>query len=133
MELYAAMAVIALLVGLWNLTIGILGCFPRFRSTAVGALTDVRVRRNVPSRYGTPIPIVTRYKYIYSVNGRTYKYSGEELRSRRQLFPRVTMVYVKWFPRRAYPNRFTGTTEWTMAAVMLVMAFLLVFTITGHI
>lgn len=38
MEFYIAMTAVISAIGLWNLIIAILGCFPQCRTTAVGTL-----------------------------------------------------------------------------------------------
>jgi hypothetical protein len=90
-------------------------------------LTNANTKKNVPTRHGLRIPVLTRYVYTYSVNGKQYTYSGEELYSKRRLLPKAPMVYVKWFPRRAYPYKFKGTTEWAMGIVMLLLGSILVW------
>lgn len=124
MDFYIVIAVSALLVGLWNLTIAVLGCVPRFRATAVGTLTKANSKQNVRTRHGGIIPILTRYAYTYTVNGKEYRYSSEEHHGKRRLFAKAPMVYVKWFPRHAYPNKFKGTTEWVLGIMMLLMGIL---------
>ena len=131
MNYYIAIIIVIIAIGLWNLIIAILGLFPRFLSTAVGTLTDANTKKNVRTRHGYRIPILTRYGYTYSVKGKEYRYAGEELHSKRRLLPKTSMVFVKWFPRRAYPNKFKGTTEWAMGLSLLFMGLLALWTITS--
>lgn len=121
MEFYTFIAFVAIVIGFWNLLIAILGLFPQFLSTTAGTLTNKYTKRNVPARHGAVIPILTRYTYTYTVNKKKYRYSGEGFHSKSLLLPKVAMVYVKWFPSRAYPNRFKGTTEWVLGLVMLFL------------
>ena len=121
---------VSIAIGLWNLMIAILGLFPCFLSTAVGTLTDAKTKKNVRTRHGHRIPIMTRYSYIYTVRGKEYRYSSENLSSKRHLFPKTSMVFVKWFPRRAYPNKFKGTNEWVMGLCFLFIGLLLIWVIT---
>ena len=130
MEIYLIFVAIVILIGLWNLMIAILGLFPRFLDTAVGTLTKANTKKNVRSRHGYLIPILTRYAYTYNVKGKEYHYSGEGLHSKRRLLPKTSMVFVKWFPRRAYPNEFKGTTEWVLGLFMLFMGLLFIWVIT---
>ena len=111
-------------IGLWNLVIAILGLFPQCRSTAVGTLINTKTRKNVKGRWGTSIPSLTSYVYRYCVNGKAYRYSGQEMHTKRHLRPKTSMVYVKWFPRHAYPNKFKGEKEWVIAFVMLLIGIL---------
>ena len=110
-------------VGVWNLTIAILGLFPRFRATAVGTLKKRSTRRN--AWYGThKFPVMTHYTYTYKVGKREYRYSSNGTHTKRGLYPKVTMVYVKGFPRRAYPHKFKGTREWAWGIFWVLMAVL---------
>ena len=121
MNYYTVIVIAAIAMGLWNLMIAILGLFPQFLSTAVGTLTDAKTTKNRRERSGNLIPISTRYHYKYTVNGKEYRYTDQVLHSKSHLFPKATVVFVKWFPRHAYPNKFKGTTEWAMGLCFLFM------------
>lgn len=43
------------------------------------------------------------------------------MRTKQKLLPKVSMVFVKWFPRHAYPNKFKGEKEWVVAFVALLI------------
>ena len=131
MEYYIVIIIVAVAIGLWNLTIAILGLFPQFLSTAVGTLTNAKTKKNARTRHGQLIPISTRYGYTYTVNGKEFQYTGEELRSKRHILPKTSMVFVKWFPRRAYPNKFKGTTEWIMGLCFLFVGLLAIWAMTA--
>ena len=109
------------LIGAWNLTVAIIGLFPKFHATAIGSLERSYTERNVPMRYGT-IPIRTHYTYIYTVNGRKYKYRGSVESSRKYVPQKAYLVYVKWFPWRAYKNKFSGGREWCLGGLGIFMA-----------
>lgn len=127
MTIYFAIAAAFILIGLWNLTIAVLGLFPRFHSTAVGSLTTTNTYKNMRTRSGTRIPNVTKYTYTYTVNGRKYKYTSEGHHSKRRLTRKTTIVYIKWFPRHGYPNEFKGTLEWIYGIGMLFLGLLLLY------
>lgn len=114
-------------IGLWNLIIAILGLFPQCLSAAVGTLSNTKTHKNVKGRWGTSIPTLTNYAYFYCVKGKAYRYSGQELRTKQHLLPKASMVYVKWFPRHAYPNKFTGDKEWVTAFVLLMIGTMTIF------
>ena len=114
-------------IGLWNLIIAILGLFPQCLSTAVGTLSNTKTYKNVKGRWGTSIPTLTNYAYTYCVKGKTYRFSGREMRTKNHLLSKVSMVYVKWVPRHAYPNKFKGENEWVAAFVMLLIGILSFF------
>ena len=107
------------LCAFWNLTIAILGLFPQCRATAVGTLAKANTRRNVQGKHGI-IPVVTEYTYFYIVDGKQYKYSRGNYQRHQCLFPKKVLQYVKWFPRYAYDNKFTGEREWVLGISMLV-------------
>jgi len=130
MKFYIAITVFIIAVGLWNLIIAILGLFPQFLSTAIGTLTYANTKKNVQTRHGGRIPILTRYSYKYSVKGKEYHYTGEALYSKRRLLPKASMVFVKWFPRHAYPNKFKGTTEWIIGLCLLFIGLLGLWVLT---
>ena len=122
MDFYFIIGVCATGIGLWNLMIAILGLFPQCRATVAGTLSYTRTQRNVRSgKAHTRIPILTDYTYTYYVKNKKYNHSGQVFRTKRHLLSRVSMVYVKRFPRHAYPNRFKGTNEWSIAAVMFLI------------
>ena len=108
------------LMGIWNFTIAILGLFPKFRATTVGTLKKSYTERNVQMRYGT-IPVRTHYTYTYTVNGRKYNHRGSVENNKRSVLQKVHLVYVKWFPWRAYPNRFSGSLEWVLGIFGVVV------------
>lgn len=120
MDGYIVIVVAFMWIGLWNLMIAILGCFPRFRSTAVATLAKANSKKNVRTRYGWIMPIQTRYTYTYTVGGKKYRYASEYHHGKRRLLPKVPVVYVKWFPRHAYPYKFKGTTEWVLGIMSLL-------------
>jgi hypothetical protein len=115
---------LAFALGLWNLTIAILGCIPRCRKTAVGTLTKAQTWKNIKARGGGLIPFLTKYRYVYTVGSKTYTFNWEARHNKRKLFPKTTMVYVVGFPRHAYPNRFTGIREWIWSYLGLLIGVL---------
>lgn len=121
---YWAIAAVFLAVSVWHLLIAVLGLFPQCRSTAVGTLADTSVRRNYIVR-GRRIPIRAKYTYVYTVRGKQYRYTSLAFHSERRLLRKVTMVYVKGFPRHAYPNRFSGILEWSLGLMTLFTGLLL--------
>ena len=117
--------VILLLIGGYNLLIAILGLFPKFKDTTVGTLQKKRTQRNVRIRGGS-VPVVTDYTYQYTVNGKKYKYSSSGRFTKSHLHQKVTMVYLKLFPRYAYPERFTPITQWICGVGMLLLGVMFI-------
>ena len=130
MAFFFGLAGIAIFIGLWNLMIAILGLFPKLHATAIGTLTKANTQKNVRTRHGYLIPRLTQYAYTYTVKGRVYRYSQQMRHSKRRLLPKVSFVYVKWFPRHAYPNKFTGMVEWVMGFCMLFVGMLFLYVLS---
>ena len=116
-------AAIFLLIGSYNLLIAILGLFPQCRATAMASLKYSRTQRNVRVKGGR-IPVVTDYTYQYTVNGRKYSHRGSAHMAGKRISKNPTMVYVKRFPRYAYPGRFTAINQWVCGVSMLFMGLL---------
>lgn len=129
MDAYFAIAAVFIAICFWNLLIAILGLFPQCRSSAVGTLVDTNTKKNVRTPRGRIIPILTRYVYLYTVRGKEYRYSARGEHSRRRLPLKTAMIYVKWFPRHAYPDQFRGTREWVLGLVMLYAGIRIIYAI----
>ena len=129
-ELIFCIAIIAiiLLISFYNLLIAILGLFSKFRATTSGILLKTNTQRNVRVR-GGKLPVVTYYTYKYTVNGKKYSYSSSICSTKRRLYQTVSMVYVKWFPRHAYPEKFTAITQWAWGISMLFIGVLFIITV----
>lgn len=126
MTFFITVSTILIVIGLWNVMIGIFGLFPGFRAETIGTLTKANTYRNVRGKYGI-IPIQTWYAYTYTVKGRKYKYSNNGYHGKRRLLPKARMIYIKWFPWRAYPYKFKGTKEWVFGILFLLMGSTFVF------
>ena len=122
--------VIILFISFYHLLIAILGLFPQFKATAIGTLQKKRTQRNVRVRGGT-IPALTNYTYQYTVNGKKYRYHSSGYFTKGHLYKNVTMVYVKWFPRHAYPEKFTATTQWSWGLGLLLIGLLFIIVIVS--
>ncbi len=120
MEFYIVLGVVVILIGLWNLFIAVLGLFPDNLSTTA-TLEKASTVRNTHGKNGRLIPVSTKYVYVYTVKGRKYRYRTEnEYRRKRPLFQRMPVVYVKWFPHRAYPHKFKATAEWVFGTMFVI-------------
>lgn len=111
-------ALVMLIPGLWFLFLAVWSRNPDHLDTAVGTLTKCHTSKNVTTRYGV-VKNLTDYVYTYQVDGKTYKITGMRRQPRRKVLRKVTVVYLKIFPRRAYLDQFTGTLEWLYAFVLL--------------
>ena len=119
MSEYIVIATVMIVIAMWNLLIAILGLFPQCCSSAVGTLIDTNTKKNIRTPRGRKIQILTRYVYLYTVKGKQYRHSARGEHSKRHLPLKTTLVYVKWFPWCAYPDKFSGTAEWALGFVML--------------
>ncbi len=106
--------------------IAILGLFPKFQRKSVAILRKANSVKNVHlGRTGSLfVPNLTSYTYVYTVNGKEYRYSGQIFRSKSNLLPRAILVYVKGFPRHVYPDRFKGTKEWVLGVFYIFMGII---------
>ena len=132
MAYFVAICVMMIVIGLWNIMIGILGLFPKFRAETIGTLTKANTSRNTRDKRGNLIPIYTRYAYTYTVNGRKYRYSNEGAHSKRRLLPKARIIYIKWFPRHAYPYKFRGIREWVLGICFLMIGLIYVYIIISE-
>ena len=121
---------IILFISFYHLLIAILGLFPNFKATAKGTLQKKHTQRNIRVKNGT-IPVLTHYTYSYIVNGKEYRYHSSGRFTKGHLYKNVTMVYVKWFPRHAYPEKFTATMQWIWGLGLLLIGLLLMIAIAS--
>lgn len=97
--LYLAVGAVCLFLGLWSRD-------PKHLGTAVGRLESSKKVMRYPYRSSTrKIPFTTS-RYLYEVNGKTYRLRYETRAGRRTLLPRMTVVYLKGFPRFGHPEKY---------------------------
>ncbi len=111
------------IISIYNLLIAILGLFPKNCAIAKGTLKNKNTQRNVQARWGK-IPVMTDYTYQYTVNGRKYNYHGSVHAAGKRVTKNAPMVYVKWFPRHAYPWRFTAELQWAWGIGLFVIGLM---------
>ena len=126
MNILTVAALAMLIPGLWFLFLALWSRNPNHLGTAVGTLTQCHTSKNVATRYGV-VKNLTDYAYTYQVDGKTYKITGMRRQPRRVVLRKVTVVYLKISPRRAYIDSYTGTTEWLIAFVLLAGACVYLF------
>ena len=126
MNILTVAALAMLIPGLWFLFLSVWSRNPDHLGTAVGTLTKCHTSKNLVTRYGV-VKNLTDYVYVYQVDGKNYKISGMRRQPRRMVLRKVTVVYLKISPRRAYLDQFTGTVEWLIAFVLLAGACVYLF------
>ncbi len=78
---------------------------PKHVGTAIGRLENAK-RVMVWSRRARKKLPVTAFVYLYEVGGRTYRLKRDSHSSRNRLMQRVTVVYLKGFPRFGFLEKF---------------------------
>ena len=101
--LYAALY---LAVGAVCLLLGLRSRDPKHLGTAVGRLESSKKVMRYPYRSSTRKIPFTTCRYLYEVNGKTYRLRYETRAGRRTLLPRMTVVYLKGFPRFGHPEKY---------------------------
>lgn len=122
---------IFLVPGLWFLFLWLYGLFPGTTKTTVGTLARSHTMKNVRTRSGRVIKRITDYTYTYTVNGKLRKIKGSGYHTRRYVPKKVTVVYLRGFPRCAYIEDFTGTRELILAFFFLVNAGIFLSMVLG--
>lgn len=97
--------VAALLFGAAHLILALLGKNPRCIGTAVGTLVDSK-KVMVSVKYQRKKVPVTACVYRYEVGGRVYRLKRDSRYSRSSLMRKVTVVYLKGFPRFGYLEKY---------------------------
>lgn len=122
--------VAALLVGAAHLILALLGKNPRCIGTAVGTLVDSK-KVMVSVKYQRKKVPVTACVYRYEVGGRVYRLKRDSRYSRSSLMRKVTVVYLKGFPRFGHLEQFPtlpltilGTAGLALGLWMLLLPYL---------
>ena len=103
--IYFFAAVVFAIGGIF-LFLALWGQDPKHLGTAVGRLESSKKVLRYPYRSSTrKIPFTTS-RYLYEVNGKTYRLRYETRAGRRTLLPRMTVVYLKGFPRFGHPEKY---------------------------
>ena len=120
MELIYSMAVVCVLIGGICLFLALWSRDPRHLGTAVGKLADSKKVMRRAYRYSEKKIPVTTSTYLYEVNGKTYRLKRDGRFGRSTLMRRVTVVYMKPFPRFGYPEKYPSG-QFTMLGVLFIL------------
>jgi hypothetical protein len=93
--------------------------------STTGELTKKKGYKNYKLKSGS-VPNAVEYTYTYIVGGKSYHISGVQHTHSRNLRKRVTIVYLRGFPRCAYVESFSGIQEWLLAVSFTAMGVCLI-------
>lgn len=120
MELIYGMAAVCFLIGGICLFLALWSRDPRHLGTAVGKLADSKKVMRREYRYSEKKIPVTTSTYLYEVNGKTYRLKRDGRFGRSTLMRRVTVVYMKPFPRFGYLEKYPSG-QFTMLGVLFLL------------
>lgn len=110
-------------VGLFFLLVAVRSRNSDYLITVSGELTRIKGFKNVRTKYYFA-KNMSDYIYTYTVGNKRYKYRGSQLTHPRKVLKRITIVYLKGFPRIAYAEHFSGHRERMFALCFIVSGIL---------
>ena len=110
MAFFLTFGIIILLPGLFFLFLAFKGRNPQNLINVPGELTQRKGFKNIRIKTYT-VKNLTDYAYSYEVNGKQYVLKGTQWTHPRKLFKKVSIIYLRGFPRVAYIEHFTGACE----------------------
>ena len=110
----------SLLSGLFFMVLAIRGRTPKNLVSVTGELTQQKGYKNYKMKNYT-IPNMTECTYTYTVNGKSYQLRSAKRTHPRNVRKRVSIVYLRGFPRCAYEEHFSGIIEWLLAVSLIVL------------
>lgn len=114
---------LALVAAIGFLSLAIYSANPTHLISVPGVLTEKKGYKHlrVKRRH---IPVYTEYAYTYEVKGKLYYYRGAEEKHRRFVPQRVSIVYLKGFPRIAGVERFSAAALWILGILFSLLGLL---------
>ena len=106
MEAVFIMSAVLLLAGAVSFFLAWWSRDPRHLGTAVGRLENSKKVMRYPYRRSTRKVPFTTAVYLYEVGGRTYRVKRDGRFGRSTLLSRVTVVYLRGFPRFGHLDRY---------------------------
>ena len=131
MILFLIVGIAGALPGLFFVMLAIRSRNPQNLISTTGELTKKKGYKNYIVGKSTIVPVATEYIYTYVVDGKTYRLGGVQHTHARNVFKRISVVYLCGFPCRAYEEHFSGAAEWNLgigllvAGTLSIVAFLL--------
>ena len=124
MEAIYGMAGIYFAIGVGCLLLSLWGRNPKHLGAAVGKLADSKKVMRRADRYSDKKVPVTTSIYLYEVNGKTYRLKHDGRFGRSTLMRRVTVIYMKPFPRCGHLDKFPSGQFTMLGAICIVGAVL---------
>ena len=128
MLFFLVFGILMLLPGLFFAGLAIRSKNPNNLISATGELTRKKDFKNYKLK-NRSVPNAVEYTYTYTVNGRSYHLQGVQHTHSRNLHKRITIIYLRGFPRCAYEEHFSGIQEWLIAVGFTAMGAFLLFSI----
>ena len=126
MLFFLVFGILMLLPGLFFAGLAIRSKKPNNLISATGELTRKKDFKNYKLK-NRSVPNAVEYTYTYTVNGRPYHLRGVQHTHSRNLHKRITIIYLRGFPRCAYEEHFSGIQEWLIAVGFTAMGAFLLF------
>lgn len=123
MIFFLAVGMACLLPGLFFIVLAIRSRNPQNLVSVPGELTKLKGYKNYKMK-SYAVPNMTEYTYTYTVNGKQYELRGAQRTHPRNVRKRVSIIYLRGFPRCAYEEHFSGITEWLIAISLIVLGAL---------
>ena len=120
MIIFLVFGLFILLPGCFFAGLAILGMNPGNLDSTVGELKHKKGYKQYKLKNRT-VANATEYTYTYTVNGKVYSLRGERLMRSQNLRKRMSIVYLRCFPRCAYEDKFTGIAEWLIGGSLIVL------------
>ena len=127
MVFFLVFGAIMLLPGIFFMILAMQGRNPNNLISTTGDLSGKTEFKNYKLK-NRSVPNAVEYTYTYQVKGKSYHLRGVQLTHPRNLRKRVTVVYLRSFPRCAYEEQFSGLAQWLLGISFSAMgAFLMLF------
>lgn len=120
MEALCFMAAICFLIGIVCLFLSLWSRDPKHLGTAVGVLAESKRVMRQAYRYSDKKVSVTTSVYLYQVNGKTYRLKHDGRFGRSTLMRRVTVIFLKPFPRFGYLEKYPSG-QFTILGVLTIV------------
>ena len=126
MLFFLVFGILMLLLGLFFAGLAIRSKNPNNLISATGELTRKKDFKNYKLK-NRSVPNAVEYTYTYTVNCKSYHLRGVQHTHSRNLHKRITIVYLRGFPRCAYEENFSGIQEWLIAISFTAMGIFLLW------